>query len=223
MTALIADVIATTRELAVDSSVGPFPFYASLGSEVVRVRGQFTRRRLFRTVTENVLVVDRGFLGSTPASHSSGATLTAANAFAGGGGGSDTRVTVDVTAAQIRTLGTIPVEVIAAPGVGKVIWPKRMMGIYTFVSTPYGAAFPIVAVAGPLDPMLVEDSVDLSRADSFVWSEPLALYAGPTFGGGVVSPVDKAVVIALSSSSDPPGSSGDGTLRYIIDYEIVPL
>src|SRR5437879_6277780 len=37
------------------------------------------------------------------------------------------RVVKDITAAQIPTLNSVPIELVAAPGVGKVVWPKSVV------------------------------------------------------------------------------------------------
>ena len=130
----------------------------------------------------------------------------------------DLRITMDLTAAQIRTLQATPVELIPAPGAGKVIFPKRYMGIYTFVSAAYNPVLPVVGM--PSDggySISVEDQVLLNRGDSHVWSEPCAQYSGNSQVG---NPTNQPVTLTCAQD---PGNAGDGTLRYIIDYEIVTL
>jgi hypothetical protein len=54
------------------------------------------------------------------------------------------KTNVSLTSGQILTLKTVPVEIVAAPGAGKIIVPVRVAAAYTHVSAAYthdGEAF----------------------------------------------------------------------------------
>lgn len=60
-------------------------------------------------------------------------------ALAGGAGTSPQLASVTLAASQVRTLSSAPVEIVAAPGAGKLALPLIVSSKYTFVSVPYGA------------------------------------------------------------------------------------
>lgn len=83
-----------------------------------------------------------------PAIGSAGDVLTSQGAgqpsvFAPLGGlGQIQYATLTLTAAQIRALNTTPIQMVAAPGSGKVLVPLYMYGLLTYGGTPLTGAFP---------------------------------------------------------------------------------
>lgn len=139
--------------------------------------------------------------------------LDPASPFTGG----DLRVTVDVPAAQIRTLMATPVELIPAPGVGKAIWVKRVLTRFTFVSVAYNTSQLDIEFDDAIYGMYVSGSPFLSLGVSWSSFETLSKYSEDESAWENI-----AVVLGVAGVGNP-GSSGDGTLRVTLDYEIVTL
>lgn len=158
----------------------------------------------------------RGIEGTTAASHLSGATVVAVLTAGGLGtiGGSTTqRVVVDLTAAQISTLLSDPVVVLAAPGAGKVFWPKLFFFEYTFGTTPYNGVQLLLAYQVAGNPQTGFEYTINDVYSSFYFNVGTSPYIART------DCENKAVVAILGGD---PGA-GDGTIRITLDYEIVTL
>jgi hypothetical protein len=113
MTALRNACSATDTVLDIDTplNIADFPKPYTIGSEVINVVGGGYATSI---------TVQRGVLGSTRAAHVNGSTLTAANAFSGGGGGGDVP---DPTGAPDGQVPTTSGGVYALGGVLSVIGP----------------------------------------------------------------------------------------------------
>ena len=210
MAALRDACSATETVLTVDTPLGidDYPKPYTIDSEVVNVVGGGRATRV---------TVQRGVGGTTAATHTTGASLVAANAYSVSPG-SDTRVTVDVPSAQIRTIVASPVSLIAAPGAGKVLWPKRMFVQFTFVSVAYSFAELLPAFVGSTYGVLVESTILTNQTSSFAEAQPLSVFGRQD---GVVTYANLGIqLIALTGN---PGASGNGSLRLTIDYEVITL
>lgn len=131
MATLTADVNSTQGSWNV-SALLPGVTYVQVDDEIVRILDQRSTELRFR--------VERGYAGTTAASHSSGATLTPvyvpSESGGEGGAGAVLSASVTLTHAQILTLPTTPVEVVPAPGAGLILSPVNMLA-YFHGTDPY--------------------------------------------------------------------------------------
>lgn len=168
------------------------------------------------------------FINLTNAARS-GALL--ASAIATGTGDAMQTRTTNVTAAQIRDLHANPVEVVPAPGAGKVLVPIMAFYHYKNSTTPFAG--------GPAQISLhYEDSVGGSNAllespyflsDNFLAGTPgdetatehTALGIGPNWWFSNPDAVNKALVLGNVAPTDLTG--GDGSLDITVAYFTVTL
>lgn len=140
-------------------------------------------------------------------------------ALSGGGGGGEPvqKVTIPLTSAQLLTLQSTPIQVIPAPGAGKVINLLQAMIVYTFVSTPYslgdnanleltasGNSLTLLNIAG-----ILGLSFDLAAAFLTTWGSPPSTLDN--------QPID----LTFDGTADI--TAGDGTAVLTIYYFVVTL
>lgn len=130
-----------------------------------------------------------------------------------------------LTAAELATGYSLPIEVIPAPGAGKVIEIISGFAKLRFNSVPYDTAFIVLTNGSPQYPMLVagiditanffpQESVDtLSKFQS---SE--GFYIGSIITGGMI---ENTAVYAAFAVGDP--TTGDSEIDIYISYRIVTL
>jgi hypothetical protein len=117
--------------------------------------------------------------------------------------------TVSLSEAQIESLDTIPINIVSAPGVGKVILPLGFLIQYTFVTTQYNTV-----------------NVELSHAGEFqfrsmgsIMNQTASVIKGGAITTGIM-PENTAVQVSLSGD---PGTAGDSTLKVTLYYVIKTL
>jgi hypothetical protein len=174
--------------------------------------------------------VVRGIEGTEPVAHDADAEVTEFDVTAGGeggdwddleadhdahdhtgvpgvGGGAILTATVDLSAADIATLSSVPVQVVATPGANKVIVPVSAAFAFTPGVAPFtapstvglscltSASIAFDALSTVLSYFLTEAVVDAPKDD-----EPLMVQA-----------------------SEEPDGSGDGTARITVAYFVMDL
>lgn len=146
------------------------------------------------------------------------------------GGGSGTTEIVNISSAQILAMGTTPIQLLPAAGVGKYYDIDKVILEYTHVTTAYtlGTATRI-RVSDSNGMMFFDaDSAQLSEVDNNVSRlTPITVFNNAAGAGG--SEITQGYFytndsLSLSTISDA-GSGvdvtlGDGTLRVIITYNL---
>lgn len=120
------------------------------------------------------------------------------------------RTKVSLTASQLKSIGTTPIELIPAPGAGKIINPIRYFASFNWGSVAFDTNDLIIETVGSSSTLattaIVDDTADV------IWS------AG--FGGGNNALVANAAVQIRGTDSV---ASGDSTIDVYIIYEIITL
>ena len=127
-------------------------------------------------------------------------------------------VTARISSAQFLQLFTTPIQLVAAPGVGKVVVPLSFTGLFTFGTTPY--------VDG--------DGEQIGWASSFASTQITGAAFDSTMGssnGGYATPTqapslapgdfENQPLVVGCITTDPTG--GDGTAVVSILYSILPV
>lgn len=131
--------------------------------------------------------------------------------WAAGGSSDIESIHVSVNSGQILSMFSSPIELLPAPGAGKVIEVINILVKKNFVSSPYaGDIYPGIIFSGA--PSLFDNIAGLSI--DFTSSQINTIPAN-----GIV--VENAPLLLHTSSSDPTG--GDGSLDIYIHYRIVDL
>lgn len=126
---------------------------------------------------------------------------------------------VVLDASQLSTFGSVPIEVIPAPGAGRMIQPISAYGEYTHVTTAY-ANFGIPGLTHqPTSGSLpLRFSIGLmDQAYSYV---QFAAVINTGYGAGFTAE-NQPLYFTDDDSSDP--TTGDGTLTLYITYKIIKL
>jgi hypothetical protein len=130
--------------------------------------------------------------------------------FAGGGGDSQTTI-VHISSAEILSLFSSPVELLPAPGAGKVIQVTTLIIKKNFVSTPY---------SGDIYPSIIfNNTPTLYDAIAGMSIDFTSSIINQTPPNGVV--VENEPLLFRTVTSDPTG--GDGTIDIYITYKILDL
>src|SRR5262245_41213812 len=121
---------------------------------------------------------------------------------------------LDLTAAQIATLNTVPVDLIQSPGAGLVICPIGAAWQYKPGNVAFTSAVTLRLIwsDGTLLASVASVGLNTTTAKQGTFA-PL----GPAGGG-----VGGGSNLFLTASADPSGL-GDGTLRIIVAYQILPM
>lgn len=130
---------------------------------------------------------------------------------------------VDITSAQILAMGTSPIELLPAPGVGKYYDVEKVVLEYTHVTTAYAN------IAGT-DDFAFEYGGDSTMFPSWILAQTensfgvISLTQGyqadvnTSYNTGQVLTLNTALRLKTSAATDP--TLGDGTLRAIITYTV---
>lgn len=129
-------------------------------------------------------------------------------------------IKVHLSAAEIYTLNSNPVIVnIAAPGVGKMLVVREVLGIRNYITDPFDALLISVRAVGSTGAGASNGQFKAS-----------ALIAG---SGGVITPFEKSIVATgdvvyiedtqLEIVADSDSANGDGSIDLFITYSIITL
>jgi hypothetical protein len=114
-----------------------------------------------------------------------------------------------------------PVEVIAAPGVGKVIVVENCLGAYTYVAPAYGGGSWVVLVEETSGTILTGAIMDGSANSMAGTADAYGL------GNGLFNASANIDIVPNKSVKVTNGAgaytSGNGTLKLYIKYRIVTL
>jgi hypothetical protein len=128
-------------------------------------------------------------------------------------------VTVPITANEIKALHTTPKQLIAAPGVGKFLFPQRILFDFTPGAVPYtnpnGSSFYAIYGTPPdtgSNRVTYYDAATLTNAGRTISPEPVALV---DYAASVV--LNKAINFTL----DQAVLLGDGTLAVTVVYLVI--
>ena len=119
--------------------------------------------------------------------------------------------TVTLSAAQIATLDTIPVTVVAAPGAGKIVIPVSTYTAYTYLTSAYTTVS---------DLQLISNGAFLARMmQASALSGSSSSYALSSLNnGGSASNITTFVNQALIASLGAPISGGLGSIQIDLQY-----
>lgn len=124
-------------------------------------------------------------------------------------------LTTPLSAADILTLDTIPVELVPAPGAGKMVVPQSYLAQLTAGATAYAGVSLKVGFNITMSPVGIDSS--------FLTGAVNSVATGPAYE--ILAPQsdveNKALILYTDAPTAPP--SGDGTLQITIFYSIVDL
>lgn len=137
------------------------------------------------------------------------------------GGSEYTEAIVNLTSAQILSLGTSPVTLLAAPGVNKYYDIDKILVEYTHNSTAYTFGFPLYLYLVGGDWMLLPTSFITTATTK--WTR-LNAWNTDSYGPGNAAvcrgtELNKELTLNTWNNTNP--TLGNGTLRFKIYYKIV--
>jgi hypothetical protein len=174
--------------------------------------------------------------GTLPAGGATGQVLTKESSADGDADWEDAgsytspllKATKHLTSANILSLNTVPVQVVAAPGAGFAIFPIDGTAVYR-AGTPYAGTshhlMMTTATLAALNLSLIEirqagDFMLTSETDLFV-SFGNAANSDVTYPQAAVTAVDNAPLLAYITGSNP--TTGTGTVDLTVFYTIIDL
>jgi hypothetical protein len=124
--------------------------------------------------------------------------------------------TTSLSSAQILALNSTPVQLVAAPGSGKIVVPLEVILNYTHVSTNYnGGSLQIYESVGA--PLRSGNTIINAAVSSI-----LDFYDNGAANGTGIKPYIANTALMLTNASSNP-TLGDGTLKVTVLYKIVTL
>lgn len=154
---------------------------------------------------------------------SQGAGLPSVFAPLGGLGQLQT-TTITLTAAQIRTLNASPVQIVAAPGAGKVLVPIVCYGLMTQSGTAFVGPFPNPAItiaynATNAAMSFSQNAFVTVTSDVYNWATQSAL---PTVGGIAKASVQNVPLFLKNFATEYTGG-GSSTITFVLSYITITL
>jgi len=177
---------------------------------------------------------------SDPESDQDAATKAYVDANSGGGGGSVLSATVELTDAQIKTLPTTPVELVAAQGSGKAIIPISCIAISDFSGGAYtnitGASWQLAVdgdnpIGSPFDAFAALGDVGNIYVCQIACND-FYTGAGDFAGSSITYPVtvkssydnkELNLVDAFGGVTNYTGGNAANTLKVTVYYVVVDL
>lgn len=128
-----------------------------------------------------------------------------------------TTAIVNITSAQILAMGSTPIELLPAPGVGKYYDIERIFIEYSLNTTPYTWGTSSFLRLRPYDKRIYTFSSDGEIA---IFKDYLTAEADGVLGITIQQNeyLNHNVTLRTDDASDP--TLGDGTLRAIITYTV---
>jgi hypothetical protein len=130
-----------------------------------------------------------------------------------------------LTAAELLTIGTAPVEVIPAPGADKIICILAVYSKYNFNTTNYDLGGAKLVTRFTNDALGTGFSYG-SSSSTLVVSDAIYVYSFWSHGAhtGSLTVVDQGISIQTDDASDPGDLAiGDGTLDVYLTYKIITI
>jgi hypothetical protein len=122
-------------------------------------------------------------------------------------------VKVSLSSAQILNSNTTPIQLIAAPGAGKIIVCESIIINSTFVTTPYSTNLDGLFTLGSGSVLSISNMLDFS-------SNNIKQRRG-TMGSENPSDVVNEALSYTTQTGDP--TAGDGTIDLYITYQVITL
>ena len=131
-------------------------------------------------------------------------------------GGARYTATLDVSSAEILAMNTTPLELVAAPGSGKVIKIQSIVCNYTYVSATYATNVKL---------QVITDGATIAQYEQGMLGATVStirqLSEVNSSSTTATQLLDNAAVNLRVETGDP--TAGDGTLKIYATYDIVTL
>lgn len=251
MATITEAIDASATEITVTGLDAPNPnTLLRIENEVVAFRSLATAVAYPYPKRSGVWRITRGERGSTAASHADNTTISVlltehgVAAIDTGGGGGDSVVlsaTVTLTDAQIKALPTTAIEVVAAPGAGKMnyllssIWSHDWTADYTNIAA--GASMYVSSGNADVSVML-DNTLGINVTDLLANGADAIAFAGAKDRQADVDGVPYAVVATTATnyanqaltlvaangvSGDFTGGNAANTLKVTVLYSVIDL
>lgn len=125
------------------------------------------------------------------------------------------QIKITIDSADILTSNSSPIELIAAPGVGKIIFPTSALIVYNFGTAGYTTNTTTNLKLGLYHTLWTSPNLIAQAQDA-------VQFATLSEVGAVVAPVPSNTALTFTSSTGDP-AAGDGTLDIYINYSIITL
>jgi hypothetical protein len=127
-------------------------------------------------------------------------------------------VVVEVSSAELLAINSSPIEIIPAPGAGKIVVPVSTVVFYYFGSVPYDNVSSPNLYWGPysnsnsLNSLFGFANVVVAESDKF------SQYAGDA---GYGYPLDQIINAPIVLADSANWINGDGTLKFLVTYNTI--
>ena len=179
-------------------------------------------------MARKIILKDDGLngAGSAPTGYSffgkNGSTLSekVGATVSGVGGGSDyTEAIVNISSAQILSLGSSPVELLPAAGINNYYEIEKVILEYTHVSTAYNFGFPLFVYSNQGEYAAFTGLIQNAQ-NKFVKLTAFNTTYGSTYNAITNSnSLNEKVTLNTWNNNNP--SLGDGTIRVKIYYKVI--
>ena len=127
-----------------------------------------------------------------------------------------TTTTVNITSAEILTMGTTPIELLPALGGSKYYDIEKIIFEYSFITTPYALVDKIMVFGTNTTYAIIKDNLITEPTNmQAVMSTPII---DPSVSPYFADPLNVSITLTIDNGTNP--TDGDGTLRAIITYTV---
>jgi hypothetical protein len=132
--------------------------------------------------------------------------------------------TVTLTAAQVRTLNATPVQIVAAPGAGKVLVPVICYGLLTSDGTPFAAPFPVGSISIAYNSTnaataFSSNAFVTATSDVYSWATQSTL----STAGGIAKASVQNVPLTLKNFNTEFTGGGNSTITVVLGYTTITI